>query len=419
MIRHILKIIWNERRTNAWLMLEYILVFCILWFCCDFLYTTARSYLEPTGFDIEHTYRITMGRKTGDAAVELPQELDELTMAHTLRERLEHYPGIEAVGFSRQAVPHVLGWNQSGYRVNADSINTQVRVRTINPGFLDVFRIPVLRGQVADWPDDSKKDDWLIYPDRAGMLGDHPVGEVRTFRLGTNDGVPFYATAVGYTPPLKANYFAPYDAGIFTPLQTKDFKATNEISIRVRPEADHDFPEKFRKDMTEQLQIGNYYVASITPLTQMAKDAAYNDGQSGKVNSVFAITAFLIINIFLGILGSFWFRTQSRRSEIGLRLALGASKKKVKALLLGETLLLLSVASIIGTLISLHISTTDLISDLGIPYTDREAMGIGMEQNGINFGLTFAFLALVSLIAVWYPARQASKTQPAEALHEE
>ncbi len=37
MIHHILKIIWNERRINAWIVLEYVLVFCVLWFCCDFL----------------------------------------------------------------------------------------------------------------------------------------------------------------------------------------------------------------------------------------------------------------------------------------------------------------------------------------------------------------------------------------------
>ena len=38
MIRHIFKIIWNERKTNAWITLEYVLVFCVLWFCVDYLF---------------------------------------------------------------------------------------------------------------------------------------------------------------------------------------------------------------------------------------------------------------------------------------------------------------------------------------------------------------------------------------------
>ncbi|MFQ8805272.1 MAG: hypothetical protein ACLR8Y_09500 [Alistipes indistinctus] len=42
-----------------------------------------------------------------------------------------------------------------------------------------------------------------------------------------------------------------------------------------------------------------------------------------------------------------------------------------------------------------------------------------MEQDVINFAVTFVFVALISIVAVWYPARQAVKVQPAETLHEE
>ena len=63
MIRHIFKIIWNERKTNAWITLEYVLVFCVLWFCVDYLFYMGKCYFEPNGFDIEHTYQINMQRK--------------------------------------------------------------------------------------------------------------------------------------------------------------------------------------------------------------------------------------------------------------------------------------------------------------------------------------------------------------------
>lgn len=417
MIRHMLKIIWNERRINVWLMLEYILVFCILWFCFDFLYTTARTYLEPIGFDIEHVYRIEMGKKEGDAAVELPPEMTEAALGTTLLERLQRYPAIEAVGFSTNSGPHTLSWSTNDYLIESDSIATTMTVRRVSSGFFDVFRIPVVRGKIFDWPGDSKKNEWLVYPDRNGFIGEHPIEEVHTV---TSRDKKTKTTVIGYTPKIKRNYFDPYRQGYFQSLEIGWGNVSyTEISVRVHPNADRDFPAQFRKDMTEQLNIGNYYLASVTPFSEMKKAAAYNAGETGKLNSVFAITAFLIVNIFLGILGSFWFRTQSRRSEIGLRIALGASKRKVKGLLLGETLLLLSLAAVVGTLISLHIGSTGLIADFGIPYTSRKEMGIGSEQYYINFGLTFAFLAIVSAVAVWYPARQASETQPAEALHEE
>lgn len=68
MIRHIFKIIWNERKTNAWITLEYVLVFCVLWFCVDYLFYMGKCYFEPNGFDIEHTYQINMERKPADSA---------------------------------------------------------------------------------------------------------------------------------------------------------------------------------------------------------------------------------------------------------------------------------------------------------------------------------------------------------------
>ena len=44
MIRHILKIIWNERRSNLWILLEYTLVFSVLWFCCDYCSAILRTF---------------------------------------------------------------------------------------------------------------------------------------------------------------------------------------------------------------------------------------------------------------------------------------------------------------------------------------------------------------------------------------
>ena len=46
MIRHIFKIIWNERKTNAWITLEYVLVFCVLWFCVDYLFYMENAILN-------------------------------------------------------------------------------------------------------------------------------------------------------------------------------------------------------------------------------------------------------------------------------------------------------------------------------------------------------------------------------------
>mgnify|MGYP000361599848 CR=1 FL=1 len=48
------------------------------------------------------------------------------------------------------------------------------------------------------------------------------------------------------------------------------------------------------------------------------------------------LAAFFFICAFLGIIGTFWFRTESRTSEIGLRMALGATRRQVRWQMIGE-----------------------------------------------------------------------------------
>ena len=124
---------------------------------------------------------------------------------------------------------------------------------------------------------------------------------------------------------------------------------------------------------------------------------------TGDLNGIYAITTFLILNIFLGIIGTFWYRTQTRRSEVGLRLALRATRQGVKQMIFGETLLILFIASVVGVNICLNINQTELLELLDIPISNRMEAGIGMEQEFINYVLTFGLLATISLIAVWYP----------------
>ena len=51
MIRHLLQLIWNQRKQNAWLWAELLLVSVFLWFLVDYLYVMGRTYTAPLGFD--------------------------------------------------------------------------------------------------------------------------------------------------------------------------------------------------------------------------------------------------------------------------------------------------------------------------------------------------------------------------------
>ena len=74
MIRHLLQLIWNQRKQNAWLWAELLLVSVFLWFLVDYLYVMGRTYTAPLGFDIRHTYSIVISSLSERSPDYIPKE---------------------------------------------------------------------------------------------------------------------------------------------------------------------------------------------------------------------------------------------------------------------------------------------------------------------------------------------------------
>ena len=424
MIRHIFKIIWNERKTNAWITLEYVLVFCVLWFCVDYLFYMGKCFWEPSGFDIENTYQINMQKKTAGNAIsnqdgnDQEKEIDKQALATTFAERVKQYPGVENVCFSAWGAPFNWSTYWSSYYINEDTAHmANVRIRWATESFFDVFKIKNTVKDFSTWGAPGT-NQVVITPNRSGEYGSTdysiPMDEVKKL-VSTYDSTVY--RVVGKAEKIKDNYFESFPSNMIQPLKTGDFELPEmQIYMRVSPGAGKDFAERFTREMRDRLMLDPYFLASVK---STVKNARTINWPAKDLNGVYAITTFLILNIFLGIIGTFWYRTQARRSEIGLRLALGATRQGVKRMICGETLLLLFVASIVGVNICLNIEQTELLELLDIPISNRVDAGIGKEQEFINYALTFSILAAISLIAVWYPARQASKIPPAETLRDE
>lgn len=414
MIRHLFKIIWNERRANAWIIVEYMVVFCILWFCCDFLCYIAKSYIEPEGFNLNHTYMIQMGSNPDAMKDRKKTAENDYLWVKTFTDRVKNYPGVENIAFSSSAIPYGGATATSSYTIDPDSLHENIRTRRVTSSFFDVFQMEV-NGRIFDWEDDTEQKNIIISPDRHNLFGQYP-GATTPIQKVTSLAEK-KLTVIGYTNKVKDSYSEAYRSSAFLPMKRDQIALDAQISIRVRPEADKGFAMRFMEDMKDQLMIGPYFLEFIQSFREQRE--AYMKYSANELNSVYAITTFLIINIFLGIIGTFWYRTQSRKSEVGLRLALGATRRKVKTLMYGETLLLLFIASIVGVNICLNLGQTDMLTALGLPMADRVQSGAGIEQDFLNYGLTFLFLAVTSLFAVWYPAQQAALVPPAEALREE
>ena len=181
------------------------------------------------------------------------------------------------------------------------------------------------------------------------------------------------------------------------------------LSLRVSEDEDHDFIDRLMDDADRLYQVGNLYLLNTTSFKDLREISELED--MNEVKTQLCVLGFLLMNIFLGVIGTFWFRTQHRRGEVALRMAMGSSRNAIFLHLMTEGVLLLTLATIPAIVIAFNIGIAELVDVAKMHFTtDRFLLGIFF---------TWLLMAVMIIAGIWYPASRAMKVQPAEALHDE
>lgn len=418
MIKQIFKIIWSERKINVWILFELVLVFCILWFCVDYIYFFTKRYLEPTGYNVEHVYNINMGiKEEGHVLINNgtnAQKDSLINIVWTIVDRIKKYPDIEYISLSSAAVPYSGSFMSN--KASLDTMVDYIQFKSVSPDYFNVFKINLQQGQVENW---NKTDNIVISGNKDNQFLKRDVKQIKSLVTGDNEN----KQVIGVAASSKRSEFDEHNPIVYTLLSTNDRETVYfdgiEICVRVKGEADKNFIERFTKDMQEQIAMDPYFLSSVTSISDLRKDFMKWNKYDNNFKSIFSISSFLFINIFLAVVGTFWFRVQTRRNEICLRVAVGSTRMNIKALFILETLFLLLLASLIATPICINIALADILRDIGVPSIDRGEEPIRISQYFINYLFTALILITISISAVLYPSWRASRIQPAEALRDE
>lgn len=404
----------NEWRGNLWLALELLVVSVVLWYIIDMLYCSLATYNEPRGFDTGHCYLIEMGVLT-DKSPDYKTGTDWHDDILTLAERLRHRPEVEAVSLSQNSYPY--NGSNSTDPVQYDTLRSPgwtIR-RLVTPDFVRVFRYRGAQGETPEQLAEMLRKGEFLASDnlyrRYGIRMTSLVG--KDFHLFGDTTYSFRLGAalqnVRYSDfqQARSSYSFVYnieqlDRGFINP--------DNELCVRVKENMDKDFIARLKADSESQYRIGNIYIADIRSFTDIRR--SYQQSMMNELRNYTVGMAFLMLNIFLGLLGTFWFRTQQRRGEIALHKAMGATDGAVFGRLMSEGMFLLLMVTVPAVIIDVLLAHFELNSWRN---------GTTLEWPRLLFcvAATFVLIAAMIGVGIGLPARRAMRVQPAEALHDE
>ena len=412
MTKKLLTQIKNEWLSNLWLALELLVVSVVMWYVVDYLYTRAATYLEPRGFNIEHCYLIELGELTPKSPDYMPDKSRDDTHADIaeLVERLRRRPEVEAVSLSQNSYPY-NGSNSSG-EVRYDTLQSPewtIR-RMVTPDFVRVFRYQGTRGETPEQLAEMLERGEFLASDNLYRKYDHNLTEFvgKRFQL-FGDTTKTYQLGAALQNVRYHDYDQARSSYCFLAKQSFYYVGL-ELCVRVREGQDNNFITKLKEDSESQFRIGNLFISEIRSFHDIRRN--FQQAWTNDIRNYVMGMGFLLLNIFLGLLGTFWFRTQQRRSEIALHKAHGATDGAIFRRLLSEGLLLLAVVTPIALVIDWNLAHLELNSW-------RNGTTLEWDRLLLCAGISFVLMALMIAIGIGIPARKAMKVQPAEALHDE
>ena len=402
-----------EWRANIWMAVELLLVSVVMFVLADRIYTVVASINEPLGFNTEHCYILRV-RELSEAAPEYKQyenQGERWSDLLTLKQRIQTRPEISAATLSSNAIPY--NPNNSMVQLDIDTFSmadAPLLVRRVDPDFFKVFRIEGAEGQSAEELGEILQRERIIPSDnallrKAGIRSLKPLYGKQMVLSGSDT-----LTLRASFKPMKYNDYSTVHgwagASMFERFHPSMMGFMEGISVRVNDNMDKDFVEKLMKDADNELRVGNWYVASVDSFDFIKED--YNRYSATETRNVVICALFLLVNIFLGILGTYWFRTQQRVKEIALRMVSGATRGDIFRRILGEGQILLLLVTPIAIIIDYLLTIYEFTSWYDGYFQPMHFC--------VSVLAAWILMALMIAVGIYFPARRAMAISPAAAM---
>jgi predicted permease len=323
------------------------------------------------------------------------------TYYQDLQQRIGAIPGVKSVGISQRG-PVGDGWSQGrvvipGYTPPGKGV--PFYRHWVSHTYFETLEIPLVLGRILGPGDLSSSPRVVVVNQRFVrdyLHGDNPIG--RKFDAGSLKaeivgvvGDTKYSSLRTEAPPTAylsyLQYSPDYPASMTFEVRTKVDPATVVVALQGKASAlDKDIP-----------------LIQIRTETEVISQALFLERTFALLSGSFGLLALLLACV--GLYGTISYMVSRRTSEIGIRMALGASRATILAMVLRESLLIVLAGIAAGM----------PLAWVGTRLLESQLFGLSPHDPSTILLATAAIFA-VTILAGFLPARRASRVDPVVAL---
>jgi putative ABC transport system permease protein len=322
-----------------------------------------------------------------------------------LRRNLEGLPGVASTAFVSNVPFSGFNSDYTFYVEGTDAVSYSgsEQYREISPGYFRTLGIPLLAGREFDARDGTESPPVVVVSEAFAEKywnGEDPLG--RRIKMGERESSSPWVTVVGVVGDVRhaglaestlPTYYRPLGRNV------------EEMTFIVRARAE---PEPLLASFREEVRKLDPDLA-VFGVETMDRKVATSVAQPRFHLTLLALFALLALALAaVGIYGLTRYAVTQRTNEIGLRVALGASRGEIQRMVLGEGLRTAGVGLVLGLLASAALSRA-----LGI--VPGLLHGISALDPPTYAGVALVVTSVV-LLASLPPASKASRIAPVEAL---
>lgn len=368
------------------------------------LQSFARLQVKDYGFDPDGV--LTLG-------VNLPREkypgLEHIWSFHNrVLERVRALPGVESAGMA-SSLPLQVG-AAATFDIEGKEITPRPHAfrADASPGYFEAMRIALLKGRLFDSRDGLGSPPVAIVDDKLAAMyfpNEDPIGRRISYPWETQDGRPVWREIIGVVRGVKhLDALSQETKGqVYLPLGQG--RPTFECAIVVRVAGD---PTVLASAVRRE-------ILSVDPeqptFNVRAMSVLLSDYVAQPRFNMFLLAIFAAVSLVLaaaGIYGVISHSVGQRTHEIGIRVALGAERRQILRMILGQGLRMVAVGIAVGLAGAAWLA--QFLASLLFEVDARDPW---------TFALATVALLAVALAACWIPARRAMRVDPIVALRYE